>query len=161
MNIGYPRVSNRDQNRELQLDALPKAGCDAIYQEKASEATKARPGLDRLLASPRKGDTVYSYKLDRLGRSLKHLLDIVAELKFRGVGLVLLTNAINSTSVQGRLLVNLLASLAEFERALIRERTHAGLASARVRGRVGGRRRGLSEEAERPAIVAETRYREQ
>lgn len=156
MNIGYAR----DQNRELQLDALPKAGCDAIYQEKASEATKARPELARLLASLRKGDTVYSYKLDRLGLSLKHLLDVVAELEFRGVGLVSLTDAINTTFAQGRLVFNLLASLAECERALIRERTYAGLALARARGRVGGRRRGLSEEAERPAIVAETLYRE-
>ena len=109
----------------------------------------------------RKGDTVYIYKLDRLGRSLKHLLDMVAELEFRGVGLVSLTDAINTTSAQGRLVFNLFASLAEFERELIRERTHAGLASARARGRVGGRRQGLSEEAERTAIVAETLYRGQ
>ena len=121
-------------------------------------ATKARPELDRLLASLRTGDTVYVYKLDRLGRSLKHLLDMVAELEFRDVGLVSLTDAINTTSAHGRLVVNLFASLAEFERELIRERTHAGLASARARGRVGGRRRGLSEEAERTAIVAETLY---
>ena len=92
------------------------------------------------MASLRKGDTVYIYKLDRLGRSLKHLLDMVAELEFRGVGLV---------------------SLAEFKRELIRERTHAGLASARARGRVGGRQRDLSEVAERTAIIAETLYREQ
>ena len=165
MNIGYARVSTRDQNLELQLDALNKAGCETIFQEKASGATKARPELDRMLAGLRLGDTVYIYKLDRLGRSLKHLLDMVAELEFRGVGLVSLTDAINTTSAQGRLVFNLFASLAEFERELIRERTHAGLASARARGRargrVGGRRRGLSEEAERTAIVAETLYREQ
>jgi DNA invertase Pin-like site-specific DNA recombinase len=161
MNIGYARVSTRDQNLELQLDALTKAGCETIFQEKASGATSARPELDRLLASLRPDDTVYIYKLDRLGRSLKHLLDMVAELEFRGVGLVSLTDAINTTSAQGRLVFNLFASLAEFERELIRERTHAGLASARARGRVGGRRRGLSEEAERTAIVAETLYREQ
>ena len=99
------------------------------------------------MASLRKGDTVYIYKLDRLGRSLKHLLDMVAELEFRGVGLVSLTDAINTTSAQGRLVFNLFASLAEFERELIRERTHAGLASARARDRVGGRQRGLSEQA--------------
>jgi len=161
MNIGYARVSTRDQNLELQLDALHKAGCETIFQEKASGATTARPELDRLLANLRQGDTVYIYKLDRLGRSLKHLLDMVAELEFRGVGLVSLTDAINTTSAQGRLVFNLFASLAEFERELIRERTHAGLASARARGRVGGRQRGLSEEAERTAIVAETLYREQ
>jgi len=161
MNIGYARVSTRDQNLELQLDALTKAGCETIFQEQASGATKARPELDRLLASLRPGDTVTIYKLDRLGRSLKHLLDMVAELEFRGVGLVSLTDAINTTSAQGRLVFNLFASLAEFERELIRERTHAGLASARARGRVGGRQRGLSEQAERTAIVAETLYREQ
>ena len=161
MKIGYARVSTRDQNLELQLDALHKAGCETIFQEHASGATKAHPELDRLLASLRKGDTVYIYKLDRLGRSLKHLLDMVAELEFRGVGLVSLTDAINTTSAQGRLVFNLFTSLAEFERELIRERTHAGLASARARGRVGGRQRGLSEQAERTAIMAETLYREQ
>jgi DNA invertase Pin-like site-specific DNA recombinase len=161
MNIGYARVSTRDQNLALQLDALTKAGCETIFQEQASGATTARPELDRLLASLRPGDTVTIYKLDRLGRSLKHLLDMVAELEFRGVGLVSLTDAINTTSAQGRLVFNLFASLAEFERELIRERTHAGLASARARGRVGGRQRGLSEQAERTAIIAETLYREQ
>ena len=161
MHIGYARVLTRDQNLELQLDALHEAGCETIFQEKASGTTKARPELDRMLAGLRPGDTVYIYKLDRLGRSLKHLLDMVAELEFRGVGLVSLTDAINTTSAQGRLAFNLFASLAAFERELIRERTHAGLASARARGRVGGRRRELSEEAERTAIVAETLYREQ
>jgi DNA invertase Pin-like site-specific DNA recombinase len=161
MNIGYARVSTRDQNLELQLDALTKAGCDLIYQEKVSGARANRPELDQLLNQLRAGDTVYIYKLDRLGRSLKHLLQVVGDLQQRGVGLVSLTDAINTTSAQGRLVFNLFASLAEFERELIRERTHAGLVSARARGRVGGRRRGLSEEAERTAIVAETLYREQ
>jgi len=161
MNIGYARVSTRDQNLELQLDALTKAGCERIYQEKVSGARASRPELDELLSRLRPGDTVTIYKLDRLGRSLKHLLQVVGELQQQGVGLVSLTDAINTTSAQGRLVFNLFASLAEFERELIRERTHAGLASARARGRVGGRRRGLSEEAERTAIVAETLYREQ
>jgi len=151
MNIGYARVSTRDQNLALQLDALTKAGCETIFQEQASGATKARPELDRLLASLRPGDTVTIYKLDRLGRSLKHLLDMVAELEFRGVGLVSLTDAINTTSAQGRLMFNLFASLAEFERELIGERTHAGLAAARARGRVGGRQRGLSKPNARPS----------
>lgn len=161
MNIGYARVSTLDQNFDLQVDALTQAGCEVIYQEKASGAKAARPELDKLLATLRPGDTVYVYKLDRLGRSLKHLLDMVAELDFKGVGLVSLTDSINTSSAQGRLIFNLFASLAEFERELIRERTGAGLAAARARGRVGGRRRGLSEEAERTAIVAETLYREQ
>ena len=159
MNIGYARVSTRDQNLELQLDALTKAGCELIYQEKVSGARASRPELDQLLSRLRSGDTIYIYKLDRLGRSLQHLLQVVGDLQQRGVGLVSLTDAINTTSAQGRLVFNLFASLAEFERELIRERTHAGLASARAR--VGGRRRGLSEEAERTAIVAETLYREQ
>ena len=98
MKIGYARVSTRDQNLELQLDALQKAGCETVFQEKASGATKARPELDRLLASLRPGDTVYIYKLDRLGRSLKHLLDLVADLQRRGVDLVSLTDAINTAS---------------------------------------------------------------
>ncbi|QIL78149.1 recombinase family protein (plasmid) [Hymenobacter sp. HDW8] len=162
MNIGYARVSTRDQNLELQLDALTKAGCETIYQEKVSGgASASRPELERLLTQLRPGDTLYIYKLDRLGRSLKHLLQVVGDLQQRGVGLVSLTDAINTTSAQGRLVFNLFASLAEFERELIRERTHAGLAAARARGRVGGRQRGLSEEAERTAIIAETLYREQ
>jgi len=161
MKIGYARVSTRDQNLALQLDALTQAGCERIFQEKVSGAIKDRPELDHLLALLRPGDTVYIYKLDRLGRSLKHLLDMVAEFEFRGVGLVSLTDAINTASPQGRLVFNLFASLAEFERELIRERTQAGLAAARARGRVGGRRRGLSKEAERTAIVAETLYKEQ
>ena len=161
MKIGYARVSTRDQNLELQLDALHKAGCETIYQKKVSGASVSRPELERLLTQLRTGDTVYIYKLDRLGRSLRHLLKVVGNLQQMGVGLVSLTDAINTTSAQGRLVFNLFASLAEFERELIRERTHAGLASARARGRVGGRQRGLSEEAERTAIIAETLYREQ
>jgi len=161
MLIGYARVSTRDQNLEAQLDALTQAGCQLIYQEKVSGAGAARPELDKLLAHLRQGDTVCIYRLDRLGRSLKHLLELVSELERRGAGLISLTDAINTTSAQGRLIFNLFASLAEFERELIRERTHAGLAAARARGRIGGRRRGLSEEAERTAIVAEALYREQ
>jgi DNA invertase Pin-like site-specific DNA recombinase len=161
MNIGYARVSTRDQNLELRLDALTRAGCELIYQEEVSGARASRPELDQLLSRLRQGDTVYIYKLDRLGRSLKHLLQMVGDLQQQGVGLVSLTDAINTTSAQGQLVFNLFASLAEFELELIRDRTHAGLASARARGRLGGGRRGLSQEAERTAIVAETLYREQ
>jgi DNA invertase Pin-like site-specific DNA recombinase len=137
---------------------LTRASCELIYQEKVSGARASRPELNQLLSRLRQGDTVYIYKLDRLGRSLKHLLQVVGDLQQQGVGLVSLTDAINTTSAQGQLVINLFASLAEFERELIRERTHAGLASARARGRLGG---GLSQEAERTAIVAETLYREQ
>ena len=159
MKIGYARVSTRDQNLELQLDALTQAGCELIYQEKASGALAARVELDKLLLQVRPGDTIYIYKLDRLGRSLKHLLDLVADLQRRDIGLISLTDAINTSSAQGRLVLNLFASLAEFERELIRERTLAGLAAARARGRVGGRKPGLSEEAQRTARAAELLYK--
>ena len=161
MKIGYARVSTRDQHLELQLDALSRAGCEVIYQEKASGALATRVELEKLLLQLRPGDTLYIYKLDRLGRSLKNLLELVADLQRRGVDLVSLTDAINTASAQGRLVLNLFASLAEFERELIRERTCAGLAAARARGRIGGRRPGLSPEAERTAIVAATLYQEQ
>ncbi|TPG62430.1 recombinase family protein [Hymenobacter nivis] len=161
MKIGYARVSTRDQNLELQLDALTQAGCEVIYQEKASGALATRAELEKLLLTLRKGDTLCIYKLDRLGRSLKHLLELVADLQGRGVDLVSLTDAISTASAQGRLVLNLFASLAEFERELIRERTCAGLAAARARGRIGGRKPGLSPEAERTAIVAATLYQEQ
>jgi DNA invertase Pin-like site-specific DNA recombinase len=148
--------STHDQHLALQHDDLTKAGCEV-----SGGASASRPELERVLTQLRRGDTVYIYKLDRLGRSLQHLLQVVGDLQQLGVGLVSLTDAINTTSAQGRLVFNLFASLAEFERELIRERTHAGLAAARARGRVGGRQRGLSEEAERTAIIAETLYREQ
>ena len=159
MKIGYARVSTRDQNLELQFDALTQAGRELIYQEKASGALAARVELDKLLLQVRPGDTVYIYKLDRLGRSLKHLLDLVADLQRRGIGLISLTDAINTSSAQGRLVLNLFASLAEFERELIRERTLAGLAAARARGRIGGRKPGLSAEAQRTARAAELLYK--
>ena len=125
MKIGYSRVSTRNQNLELQLDALTQTGCELIYQEKASGALAARVELDKLLLQVRPGDTVYIYKLDRLGRSLKHLLDLVADLQRRDIGLISLTD-INTASAQGRLVLNLFAALAEFERELIRECTLAG-----------------------------------
>ena len=159
MKIGYARVSTRDQNLELQLDALTQAGCELIYQEKASGALAARVELDKLLLQVRPGDTVYIYKLGRLSRSLKHLLDLVADLQRRDIGLISLTDAINTASAQGRLVLNLFASLAEFERELIRERTLAGLAAARARGRIGGRKPGLSEEAQRTARTSELLYK--
>lgn len=117
--------------------------------------------MEWLLRQPLTGDTVYIYKLDRLGRPLRHLLTVVGDLHQLGVGLVFLTDAANTTSAQGRLMFNLFTFLAESGRELIRERTHVGLASARTRGRVGGRRRGLSEKAERTAFIAKTLYCEQ
>lgn len=160
MKIGYARVSTRDQHLDLQVDALKKAGCERIYQDVASGAKTVRPALDEMLGQLRAGDVVIIWKLDRMGRSLKHLVDMVGDLLNRQVGLLSLNDPIDTTSAQGRLVFNLFASLAEFEREVIRERTQAGLSAARSRGRVGGRPKGLPEEAEATAMAAETLYRE-
>lgn len=160
MKIGYARVSTRDQNLALQVDALKAAGCERIYQDVASGAKTARPALDELLGQLRAGDVLVIWKLDRMGRSLKHLVDLVGDLMERKVGLLSLNDPIDTTSAQGRLVFNLFASLAEFERELIRERTQAGLTAARARGRVGGRPKGLSQQAQATAMAAQTLYRE-
>ena len=160
MKIGYARVSTQGQQVDLQVDALEKAGCELIFQEIVSGAKADRPELAKMRAQLRKGDTVCIYKLDRLGRSMKHLLELVDEFQQKGVGLLSLTDAIDSSTAQGRLVLNLFASLAEFERDLIRERTQAGLLSARARGRKGGRQKGLSPEAEKNARLAEMYYKE-
>lgn len=161
MLIGYARVSTKDQNLELQLDALTKAGCEIIFQEKVSGSKADRPELAKMIAQLRKGDVVCIYKLDRLGRSLKNLLELVAGFEKREVGLRSLTDAIDTTTPQGRLVLNLFASLAEFERDLIRERTKAGLEAARARGRKGGRRSGLSAESQKKSMLAEMYYKEE
>jgi DNA invertase Pin-like site-specific DNA recombinase len=158
--IGYARVSTRDQNLDLQVDALKSAGCERIYQDVAGGAKTARPALDEMLGQLRAGDVLVIWKLDRMGRSLKHLVELVGDLVKRKVGLLSLNDPINTTNAQGRLVFNLFASLAEFERELIRERTQAGLSTAGARGRVGGRPKGLSSEAEATAMAAETLYRE-
>lgn len=160
MKMGYARVSTRDQKADLQLDALKQAGCDYIYQDTASGSKSARPELDKLLTHLRAGDTVVIWKLDRLGRSLTHLIELVGNLAERNVGLQSLNDPIDTTHAQGRLIFNLFASLAEFERELIRERTQAGLSAARARGRIGGRPKGLPAKSEATAMAAETLYRE-
>ena len=160
MKIGYARVSTRDQKPDLQLDALKAAGCERVYQDVASGAKTARPALDELLGQLRAGDVVVIWKLDRMGRSLKHLVELVGRLMEQKVGLLSLNDPIDTTSAQGRFVFNLFATLAEFERELIRERTNAGLTAARARGRVGGRPRGLSPQAEATALAADTLYRE-
>ena len=160
MKIGYARVSTRDQNLDLQVDALKRAGCERIYQDVASGSKTARPALDELLGQLRAGDILVIWKLDRMGRSLKHLVELVGNLIERQIGLLSLNDPIDTTSPQGRLVFNLFASLAEFERELIRERTKAGLSAARERGRVGGRPKGLSSKAQATAMAAETLYRE-
>jgi DNA invertase Pin-like site-specific DNA recombinase len=144
MLIGYARVSTQDQDLALQLDALGEAGCERVFTEKASGAQRERPQLQAALAYMRAGDTLVVWKLDRLARSLKQLIETVESLGERNIGLRSLTEAIDTTTSGGRLVFHLFASLAEFERSIIRDRTLAGLAAARARGRMGGRPRSLS-----------------
>lgn len=138
--IGYARVSTDGQDLALQIDALERAGATRIFQDVASGAKADRPGLDQALDYLREGDVLAVWRLDRLGRSLPHLVSTVAALEARGVGFRSLTEAIDTSTANGRLVFHLFAALADFERELIRERTTAGLAAARSRGRVGGRR---------------------
>ncbi|PSR51960.1 resolvase [Adhaeribacter arboris] len=147
MKIGYARVSTQDQNLNLQLDALKSAGCLEIFPEKMSGKSKDRPQLHRLLQHLRPGDSLVVWKLDRLGRSLRDLIDLVAEFQKRGVDLVSLQDGINTATPTGRFTFNIFASLAEFEREIIKERTQAGLVAAKARGRAGGRPAGLTPEA--------------
>ena len=139
MKIGYARVSTRDQKADLQVDALKQAGCERIYQDIASGAKSARPELDKLLANVRPGDAVVIWKLDRLGRSLSHLLTIIDSLKDKQVAFRSLTEGMDTTKPSGELLFHVFGALAQYERALIQERVMAGLAAAKRRGRTGGR----------------------
>ena len=144
MKLGYARVSTDEQETHLQIDALKGAGCDRIYEEKASGAKTDRPELMRLLDNARKGDVVIVWKMDRLGRSLLHLIETVNLLNERGVQLRSLTETlIDTTSPSGKLVFGIFGLMAEFERDMLRQRTHAGLAAARKRGRVGGRPKSL------------------
>ena len=156
MKFGYARVSTRDQNLALQLDALRQQNCVKIFQERVSGAKAERTELVRLPEEVREGDVIVIWKLDRLGRSLRHLVSLVHDLMERGVALKSLNDPIDTTSSHGRLIFNVFASLAEFERDLIRERTQAGLQAARARGRKVGRPKGLSEEARKKAVAAES-----
>jgi len=137
--IGYARVSTLQQDEALQLDALQKAAVDRIFTDRASGSLADRPGLTSALECARQGDSLIVWRLDRLGRSLRHLIDVVHDLEQRGVALVSLTEQIDTSTPGGRLVFHVFASLAQFEKELIRERTMAGLAAARARGRVGGR----------------------
>jgi DNA invertase Pin-like site-specific DNA recombinase len=145
MLIGYARVSTRDQNYDLQLDALQGAGCTKIFEEKLSAANRDRPQLKAALDYLRTADTLVVWKLDRLARSLKQLIETVELLSEREIGFRSLTENIDTTSSGGRLIFHVFGALAEFERSIIRERTTAGLAAARARGRVGGRPSSLKE----------------
>ena len=158
MKLGYARVSTHDQNLDLQIDALQQKGCEKIFHETVSGAKVDRIELKKLLSEVRKGDVIMIWKLDRLARSLKDFLAITGKLMEKGANLKSLNDPIDTTSSQGRLIFNIFASLAEFERDLIIERTQAGLSAARARGRLGGRKRGLSEEAKKKAVAAAALY---
>lgn len=145
MLIGYARVSTQDQDTALQRSALSAAGCERTFHETASGAQRDRPELVAALGFMRAGDTLVVWKLDRLARSLKQLIETVEALEGRGVGFRSLTENIDTTTAGGKLIFHIFAALAEFERGLIRERTIAGLASAKAAGRVGGRPRTMSE----------------
>lgn len=154
MLIGYARVSTADQSLDLQKDALNTAGCEHLFTDTASGAKSERPGLNDALKECRKGDTLVVWKLDRLGRSLPHLVETVRELVARGVGFKSLQENIDTTTSGGKLIFHIFASLAEFERDLIRERTNAGLSAARARGRNGGRPKGVSDPNKQKAALA-------
>ncbi|ASL41089.1 MULTISPECIES: recombinase family protein [Acetobacter] len=143
--IGYARVSTEDQHLDLQRDALQQAGCHVIYEEAASGKSAARLELEQCRKALRSGDTLVVWRLDRLGRSLPDLVQIVAELERLGIGFESLSEKIETNSAAGKLVFHVFAALAEFERSLIRERTHVGLAAARARGRLGGRKPKLGE----------------
>ena len=145
MRIGYARVSTRDQNLELQLDALNKAGCKRIFTDKLSGAQVERPGLQEALSHLREADTLVVWKLDRLGRSVKGLVDLVNELETQKVHFQSITDGVDTKTPAGRFFFHVMASLAQMERELILERTRAGLEIARSQGRVGGRKRQMTE----------------
>lgn len=144
MLIGYARVSTDDQNLHLQYDELKKAGCEKFYDDKITGAIIDRPGLDAAINYARKDDVIVVWRLDRLSRSLKDLIEVVNILDARGIGLKSLHESIDTTSSSGKLIFHIFGSLAEFERNLISERTRAGLKAARSRGKIGGRPKKLS-----------------
>jgi DNA invertase Pin-like site-specific DNA recombinase len=144
MLIGYARVSTADQTLDLQKDALEKAGCTRIFTDTASGAKAERTGLDDALSYVRNGDTLVVWRLDRLGRSLKHLIETITSLNNRNIGFKSITENIDTTTSGGKLIFHIFGALAEFERDIIRERTQAGLTAARARGRKGGRPKSLT-----------------
>lgn len=145
MKLGYARVSTYEQNLDLQIDALKNEGCKHLFSDKVSGVKVKKPNFDKLLEYARRGDTIVVWKLDRLGRSTVQLIELVESLKQRGVHLKSLQESIDTTTAMGNMFFQLMCILAEHERNIIRERTQAGLASARARGRKGGRPKGLSQ----------------
>jgi DNA invertase Pin-like site-specific DNA recombinase len=145
MKIGYARVSTVDQNLNLQMDALEKAGCEKIFTDTASGSLDSRRGLADAIEFCRAGDSLVVWKLDRLGRSLKHLIETVNQLQVKEVGFVSLQENVDTTTSGGKLVFHVFGALAEFERELVRERTRAGMQAARSRGKLGGRPKKLSK----------------
>jgi|TARA_R110002167_G_scaffold184717_1_gene385177 DNA invertase Pin-like site-specific DNA recombinase len=154
----YARISTTAQNVESQIDRLKENGFDEIYTDKISGKSKSRPQLDEMLKSLRSGDQVLIYRLDRLGRSISNLLEIMQLFEEKGVSLHSLSEDINTSTASGKLIFHIFASLADFEHNLIVERTMVGLKAAKARGRVGGRKKGLSDEAQAKAELAYNLY---
>jgi DNA invertase Pin-like site-specific DNA recombinase len=145
MKIGYARVSTEDQKVDLQMDALKSAGCSRIFTDKASGARDDRPGLQEALTFLRPGDTLVCWRLDRLGRSVRHLVTVVMELQDRGIGFKSLQEGFDTGSAGGKLIFHIFSAVAELERDVLKERTRAGLAAAKARGRLGGRPKKFDE----------------
>ena len=158
--FGYARVSTLDQKLDAQTDALTKYGCEKIFLEKASGKNLERPQLNKLLESLRERDVVVIYKLDRLARSLKDLIELVNLLAAKKVDFISISDGIDTSTAVGKLMFHLVGAFAEFERNIISERTKAGLESARARGRFGGKPKGLSPESQKKAIRAKALYDE-
>ena len=158
MLIGYARVSTHEQTLDLQQDALKEAGCDPIYTDTASGAQTERKGLQDALQYLRESDVLVVWRLDRLGRSLKHLIETITALEERGIGFKSLSESIDTTTSGGKLVFHVFGALAEFERDLIRERTKAGLAAARARGRMGGRPKASSLNTAKKVALAQALY---
>lgn len=152
MKIGYARVSTHDQNLDLQKDALEKVGCEKIFVDEISGTVAKREGLEKAKEMLRKGDVLIVWRLDRLGRSIRDLIDWVNLLEEEGIGFKSLQESIDTTTSSGKLIFHIFAALAEFERNLIRERTNAGLAATRARGKLGGRKKSLSANEQRRAV---------
>ena len=152
MLIGYARVSTTDQDPQLQIDALKAAGVERLFTDHASGAATSRPQFDQMMGTLRRGDTVMVWRLDRLGRSMKHLLELATLFEAQEVGLRSLNEQLDTTTANGRLIFHVMAALAEFERGLLSERTQAGLQAARNQGRVGGRPSALTPSARQAAV---------
>src|SRR2546428_5059090 len=158
MLIGYARLSTQDQTLNLQQDALEKIGCDKIFTDTASGSVVERKGLDEALEYVREGDTLVVWRLDRLGRSLKHLIDTITNLNNRKIGFKSITENIDTTTSGGKLFFHIFGALAEFERDIIRERTNAGLQAARARGRLGGRPKAKTLDTPKKVTLAQSLY---